>query len=213
MILLSKMIEYIKLGSRTMGTDLSDAELFTITEICLNQLWLDLELGIVSTDTNVVGIDTVISVSNELINPLKIEVISKTSLEYEEPRVAYLLLNDKRDKDFYIERTSDTTLTLHARYYEHMKIDFVRVVQLNALDIDSLDSATTLLKNQYITPILNYMSYLSYTILGWKDYDTAQWHRGEYDRAIKELRSKSHNTDKDNMLLYKSTPIQRKGFV
>jgi len=211
MILLSKMIDYIKLASRTMNTDLSDAELLSLVEICLNQLWLDLELGILSTDTAINSINTTITVSDEMITPLKIEVVYKTTLIDEIPKVKYLLLNDKRNKDFYIEKTSDTELNLHIKRY--LEVDYVRLVQLQALDIDSLDAATTLLKNQYITPILNYMAYLSYTLLGWKDYDTAQWHKGEYDRAVIELKKKSHNEDKENMLIYRDTPIQKKGFV
>jgi len=202
-MLVSRIIDYIKLGTRTLMTDITDHELMSLLEISLNKIYLDLELNIMSQSISINVETTFITVKN-LINTLKAEIT------YDTNKTKYILLNDMRDKELYLKQNSLTELELHIKDYK--RVTSFYLVQLRTIDIDNIE-LTTEIENQYLTAILAYSAYSTYTLLGWKDMDTAEWHLNEYLREIETLKRMSHNTIKDNLILKVEPSIRDKGFV
>lgn len=202
-MLVSKIIDYIKLGTRTLMTEITDPELMSLLEITLNKIYLDLELNIMSQDISITTETTLITVKN-LINILKAEIT------YDTNKTKYVLLNDMRDKELYLKQNSLTELELYIKDYK--RVTSFSLVQLRTIDIDNIE-LTTEIENQYLTAILTYSAYLTYTLLGWKDMDTAQWHLNEYLREIETLKRMSHNAIKDNLILKIEPNIGDKGYI
>lgn len=199
----SKVLDYIKLGTRTLMTELTDAELMSLLEVSLNKIYLDLQINITSQDIPITSESTSIIIK-DLVNILKAEIT------YKDKRVKYVLLNDKRNKELYLKQNSLTELEFYAKNYK--EVNSLALVQLKTIDTSNIE-LTTEIENQYLTAILTYSAYLTYTLLGWKDLDTAQWHLNEYIREIETLKRMSHNTINNNFILRVEPAIRDKGYI
>lgn len=204
----SDLIAYTKLVTRTLDTVLSDAELLTLTKIAISRVYMDLEVLFVKDEFTVFNSeDTAIALTNVEVN-----IITNSYIVLTNKKVQTLLVDDIRDKDLHLTTNSDTNANYIFHAKEYSKVEKLVMVYSTPIMLTDIVEVTSI-SQRLLEPVMSYIAYSTYKLLGLKDLEVALFHKQEYLETIDRIKKHYPVNSRRNLTLARPVDVIEKGFV
>jgi hypothetical protein len=122
------------------------------------------------------------------------------------------LVDDIRDKELYLTTNSDTNANYIFHAKEYTKVEKLVMVYSTPIMLTDIVEATSI-PQRLLEPVMSYIAYSTYKLLGLKDLEVALFHKQEYLETIDRIKKNYPVNSRRNLTLTRPIDVIEKGFV